>query len=262
MTDATMVAEEPVSTADAATGGAGGGPKGKVLRSAKYAGMTPRHVVEAALFSAGKPIAVEEIAQETHLSPETITKGLKELQAAYAERDSVLEVGKAGMKWAMQVRAQAAEPAARFAAMEIAPKLLKTLALIAYHQPLKQSQLVDMIGTKVYDHIPELVERGLVRAREEGVTKILTTTAAFPEYFGLDAANQDEVRRVMGRLVGIEAPDRKAEPRQAEIPADAPSEPGGEAGGDASGETGAAAPAESPSEGEGHQNPPPTPESS
>ncbi|MEA3190440.1 MAG: segregation and condensation protein [Thermoplasmata archaeon] len=171
-------------------------------------GMKPMHVVEAALFSAGKPIAVEEIVHETRLSPETVKKAIKELAKAYEERDTVLEVGKAGTKWAMQVRSRAAEPAARFAPMEIAPKLLKTLALIAYHQPMKQSELVEMIGTKVYDHVPELIERGLVKAREDGATKILHTTAQFPEYFGLDAASPEEVRQVMGKLVGIDAPPR------------------------------------------------------
>ncbi len=195
-------------------------------------GMQPKHVVEAALFSAGKPISVEEIAQETKLSPETIKKAIKELAAEYDARDTVLEVGKAGTKWAMQVRSRAAEPAARFAPMEIAPKLLKTLALIAYHQPMKQSELVNMIGSKVYEHIPELIERGLVRAREEGATKILATTPAFPEYFGLDAEDPDQVRAVMGKLVGIEAPARPKqetvtyEEEQAPATADVPAEPG------------------------------------
>jgi segregation and condensation protein B len=178
----------------------------------RFTGMKPMHVVEAALFAAGKPITVEEVAEQTGLPPDKVKEGVKELQAAYQDRDTVLEVGKAGTKWAMQVRSQAAEPAAKFAPMEIAPKLLKTLALIAFHQPMKQSQLVDMMGTKVYDHIPELVQRGLVRAREDGPTKILATTPLFPEYFGLDAGDPEEVRALMGRLVGIEAPPRpKAE---------------------------------------------------
>jgi segregation and condensation protein B len=178
----------------------------------RFTGMKPMHVVEAALFAAGKPITVEEMAEQTGLPPDSVKKGIAELQAAYQERDTILEVGKAGTKWAMQVRSLAAEPAAKFAPMEIAPKLLKTLALIAFHQPMKQSQLVEMMGSKVYDHIPELVQRGLVRAREDGPTKILVTTALFPEYFGLDASDPEEIRALMGRLVGLEAPPKpKAE---------------------------------------------------
>ncbi len=176
---------------------------------AARANMGARHVVEAALFSAGKPVSVEEVVALTLLGPDAIKQALKELQKDYEGRDTVLEVGKAGAKWAMQVKTSAAEPATKFAPPEIPKKLLKTLALIAYHQPMKQSELVDMIGTKVYEHIPELAERGLVRAREEGVTKILTTTALFPEYFGLDAENQDEVRATLAKLVGLPPPAKK-----------------------------------------------------
>lgn len=167
-------------------------------------GTKPLHVVEAALFSVGHAISVDEIQEKTGLTKARITKAIEELRALYAERDTVLEIGKAGAKWGMQVRTAMAEPAARFAPMEIAPKLLKTLALIAYHQPMKQSELVDMIGSKVYDHIPELKERGLVKTRREGQTKILTTTAAFPEYFGLDAATPEEIRTALAKAVGLD----------------------------------------------------------
>jgi segregation and condensation protein B len=171
--------------------------------------MKTTHIVEAALFSAGKPLSIEEIATQTNLSPEAVKEACKELSKEYDGRDTVLEVGKAGAKWAMQVRPQASEPATKFAPPEIPSKLLKTLALIAYHQPMKQSELVDMIGTKVYDHVPELVERGLVKAREEGVTKILVTTALFPEYFGLDAEDREQVRATMAKLVGLPPPPKK-----------------------------------------------------
>lgn len=172
--------------------------------------MTPKHVIEAALFSAGKPLSVEDISQQTNLPPDAVKDALKALQKEYEGRDSVLEVGKAGAKWAMQVRPQASEPATKFAPPEIPAKLLKTLALIAYHQPMKQSELVDMIGTKVYDHVPDLVARGLVKAREEGVTKILVTTPLFPEYFGLDAEDREQVRATMAKLVGLPPPPKKA----------------------------------------------------
>lgn len=203
--------------------------------------MGARHVVEAALFSAGKPVSVEEIVALTFLGPDSIKQALKDLQKDYEGRDTVLEVGKAGAKWAMQVKTSAAEPATKFAPPEIPKKLLKTLALIAYHQPMKQSELVDMIGTKVYEHIPELKERGLVKAREEGVTKILTTTALFPEYFGLDAENQDEVRATLAKLVGLPPPAKKAAAPAAEdlgganVPdeAPAPSEGGPQVDGEA-----------------------------
>ncbi len=171
--------------------------------------MKALHVVEAALFSAGRALSVQEIMDETELSKSLVEKSIKELKALYDERDTVLEIGKGGTKWGMQVRSQASEPAAKFAPMEIPAKTLKTLALIAYHQPIKQSELKDMIGSKVYDHIPELKERGLVKTRRDGQTKILTTTAAFPEYFGLDAATPEQIRTTLAKLVGIDPSKEK-----------------------------------------------------
>ncbi len=171
----------------------------------------PEHIVEAALFSAGKPIAVEDIQESTGLGKKVITDALKHLEKTYRERETALEVGKAGTKWAMQVRSAAADEAAKFAPMEIPKKVLKTLALIAYHQPMKQSELKEMIGSKVYDHVAELKERGLVKTRRDGITKIITTTQAFPEYFGLEAASNDEVRAVMAKLVGLPPPKKREE---------------------------------------------------
>lgn len=185
-------------------------------------GMRPSQVVEAALFAAGKPLAVEEICDHTGLAKDIVTQALKDLQKDYETRDTALEVGKAGHKWGMQVRSVAAEPAARFAAMEIPEKVLKTLALIAFHQPMRQAELVDMLGTKVYEHVPFLEEKGLVRARHEGSTKILQVTAHFPEYFGLDASNADEIRMALGKAVGVTAPPKNQ--ANLDLPADAPAD--------------------------------------
>ncbi len=201
--------------------------------------MKAIQVVEAALFSAGGAISIEEIAEKEDLNKATVKKAVEQLSKIYDERDTVLEVKKAGAKWAMQVRRQAAEPAAKFAPMEIPAKVLKTLALIAYHQPLKQSDLKDMIGSKVYDHVAELKDKGLIKTRKDGQTKILTVTAAFPEYFGLDAATPDQIRRTMAKLVGID-PDADR-PRSVES-----FEP--EAATDVAGEFAAAEPAPAPQE--------------
>lgn len=193
---------------------AGPAPKRKPAQL-RFLGMKPMHVVEAALFAAGKPIAVEEIVESTGLRESDVKSGIQELAKEYAARDTILEIGKAGTKWGMQVKSQASEPAAKFAPMEIPAKTLKTLALIAFHQPLKQSVLVEMVGSKAYDHVHELHERGLVKTREEGQTKILYVTSLFPEYFGLDAANPEEIRATMAKLVGLDpaALAKPAEPK-------------------------------------------------
>jgi segregation and condensation protein B len=156
--------------------------------------LPPMLLIESALFSAGKPVALEEIAISTGLEPALIKLYLKKLTQSYNRRDTSLEVIKAGKKYSLRVKEQYVERVRELAAPEVNPKLLKTAALIAYHQPIKQSDLVDMYGSKVYDHVRELMHLGLIRARKEGSTKLLTTTHRFSETFGISSVSKSKVK--------------------------------------------------------------------
>jgi segregation and condensation protein B len=166
----------------------------------------PGHLmVEAALFSAGKPVSLEEISDSTGLDPAMVKLYLKKLISSYSRRDTSLEVIKAGRKYSLRIRERYVERISALAAPEVNPKLLKTAALIAYHQPMKQSELVEMYGSKIYDHVKELVSLGLVRTRREGSTKVLTTTHRFSEVFGISSVSKKKVKghvkdRVLDRL--------------------------------------------------------------
>jgi len=151
-------------------------------------------LVEAALFTAGKPIGVEEISMSTGLEPGLVPLCIKKLSQTYGRRDTSLEIIKAGKKFAIRVKESFVDRISSLAAPEISPKLLKTAALIAYHQPMKQSELVEMYGPKVYDHVKELSDLGLVRARKEGGTKVLSTTHRFSEVFGISSVSKGKVK--------------------------------------------------------------------
>ena len=168
--------------------------------------MSDPGVVEAALFSAGKPLAVEEIAQTTALPPEAVRAALAGLAKTYQERGSAIEVARIGDKWTMQIRSEYGEKAQAFAPPELPKDLLKTAALIAYHQPVKQSDLIRMVGSKGYEHVRALQDVGLVNAKPVGQTLELRTSATFPEFFGLPATERDEMRRLLGERAGIPTP--------------------------------------------------------
>jgi segregation and condensation protein B len=180
-------------------------------------------IVEAALFSAGKPILVEELAESTGVPKEDVRAACKQLEREYEQGPSALEVGKAGDKWAMQLKAQWASAAAKLAPMEVPAKVLKTLALIAFHQPILQSELKRMVGERVYDHMHELHERGLVVAREHGVSKMVTTSDRFPEYFGIPETEPERIRTFLADKLGIKVGPKEAAPPAA-APAGAPAE--------------------------------------
>ncbi|MFA5862847.1 MAG: SMC-Scp complex subunit ScpB [Candidatus Thermoplasmatota archaeon] len=181
-----------------------------VLMAAEFGAPTPEFdpvlVVEAALFSAGKPLATEEIAENTGLDRRKVLGYLKELQARYANANTALEIGKAGDKWGMQVCTAYAEKTTKLAPMEIPLKLLKTLALIAYHQPVLQSDVKEMVGDKVYEHVALLVELGLVKKRVHERSFLLVTSERFPEYFGIPAADREGIKTWLAEKVGLQLP--------------------------------------------------------
>lgn len=162
-------------------------------------------LLEAALFSAGHPVSLEDLSSATNLSSRELPRVLTSLIESYQEMGNKhmtsLEIGRAGDKYVMQVRSQYAHVGQKLAPMEIPKKLLGTLALIAYHQPIRQSQLRDMIGQKVYDHVGELLDRGLLVGRKEGRTKVLSTSESFPEYFGLNTTDKEQIRNfLLGKI--------------------------------------------------------------
>ena len=157
--------------------------------------LPPMLLVEAALFSAAKPISTEEISDTTGLDLALIRLYIKKLSSAYGRRDTSLEVIKAGKKFTLRLKERYVHRVTELADPEIPRKVLKTAALIAYHQPVKQSDLVEMYGSKVYDHVGELQTLGLIRSRKDGSTKVLTTTQKFAESFGIDSISRKKIKR-------------------------------------------------------------------
>ncbi|OGS49793.1 MAG: hypothetical protein A3K65_04745 [Euryarchaeota archaeon RBG_16_68_12] len=175
--------------------------------------MNERGVVEAALFSAGHPVAVEEVAQSTGLAADTVRELLKGLVADYESRGSAIEVAKVGDKWTMQIRMEYSDRAQAFAPPEIAKDLLKTAALIAYHQPILQSELFDMIGSKVYEHTQALESLNLINKKPSGRSFELTTTRYFVEFFGLKETNREGIRRLLAEKAGVKFTPKPAPAR-------------------------------------------------
>lgn len=167
-------------------------------------GVKEKRLVESVLFSTSDPIGVSEIKKATGLTSQKIKKTIDELIEDYnvtRKNETSMEVIKAGDKYAMQVKKQYADQSVMVAKPDIDSNLLKTLTLIAFHQPLKQSNLRRMIGVKAYDHVDDLTSLRLVHSKRHGATEILTTTKLFPEYFGIDSTNPDEIRDFLVKKV-------------------------------------------------------------
>jgi len=163
-------------------------------------------VIEADIFASGRTLIPREIANLSGLSEERARALAEDLAAEYIARDSGLEIKCIGEGYSMQVRFGLAGRVLSFAPKEIEAPLIRTLAIIAYKQPIKQSVLVEIRGNKSYDHVKELEERGLIKAEKFSRTKLLTTTSGFADYFGISSANPQAIRRALlkdKRLVGV-----------------------------------------------------------
>ena len=145
-------------------------------------GVNEKRLVESILFSATKPVSLNDIKKSTGISRKKIKNTIDELIQDYKEKrknETSMEVVKAGDKYTMQIKEKYTDNTLKIASPEIDPNLLKTLTLIAFHQPIKQSNLRRMIGTKAYDHVDELTKLKLINAKKYRSTEMLTTTKNF-----------------------------------------------------------------------------------
>ena len=166
-----------------------------------------------------------------------VQRALKGLSRAYAQRQTALCVTRVGDRYALQLREPYVPAAHAVTPVDMAPRTLKALTLIAYHQPIVQSRLVRMIGESAYEEVDRLRESGLVHAEPKGATLELTTTRHFAEQFGISSTKPEEIRRFLEQKLGVPAPpapgappvvDAGAPPTQDPAPSlTAPSEPGG-----------------------------------
>ncbi len=159
--------------------------------------MKSERIVEAELFSAAKPVTVTDLQTASGLDARTIRSALNKLMDEYASEDRAIEIAKMGPRYAMQVKKEFREPAARLADLKVPKDVLKTASLIAYYQPVLQSKMFDLVGNKIYEHVKELVDLGLVKAKPKRKSIELTTTKQFIETFGLDARSRDEVKALL-----------------------------------------------------------------
>mgnify|MGYP000893494568 CR=1 FL=1 len=119
----------------------------------------------------------------------------RELQTTIRRRrDSALHLTDVAGRWIFAVRPTLSPHLPESFRADIPQRLLPAAALVAYHQPMAQSQLVDMLGQRAYDHVRDLAKMGLIDRRRDGLTRRLTTTRRFAEYFGCPEVEYRKVR--------------------------------------------------------------------
>ena len=160
-----------------------------------------KQAVEAVLFSAEKPLPPKEIGRIIGIEEEKVNEIVKNLIEDYRSRDTALEILRLGNGFIMRVKPSFSKYIERLAERDLDRGTLRTLATIAYHQPIKMSDLARKRGNKAYEHVKKLEELGLVESEKYGRTKILRTTKTFCEYFGIEETDPEQIKNRLRELI-------------------------------------------------------------
>ena len=142
--------------------------------------------IEAVLFTTAKTLQIKDIADILEAKPEDVEEAMLELIMDYASREGALEIDDEN-GYILQVKTEHMDIVEKLCPVELKPAVLKTLTVIALKEPIRQSLLKDMRGSNAYEHVQELVEKGLIARNKDknGRSFNLKTTPKFAEYFKL-----------------------------------------------------------------------------
>jgi len=146
-----------------------------------------RQLIEAALYLAGRPVPQIELAQVTGIDTSEIGQLIRDIQESYRQFFSGFEIIELpGKKYVFQVRPDIGEQVKEITLQPLLSLAeLRTLAMIAYQQPILQSTVAKIRGQQAYAHIKNLIRNGFVKAARVKQTLELRTTPMFSDYFGL-----------------------------------------------------------------------------
>jgi len=144
--------------------------------------------LEAALYSAGRPLTIEELIKASGTESRTktlaiMTNIVKKTKSAF----KAIEVASLpDGSYVFQLKPEYNAVIRKYASKPILPTAtLKTLSYIAYMQPISSKRLVEVRGSGVYLHLRFLQQLDYIEHQNVGRMKIYTTTDKFQKYFGI-----------------------------------------------------------------------------
>ncbi len=157
--------------------------------------MNQRALLEAALFVAEKTLSAARLSELTGIPEPKIHILLLEMKEDYEKEDRGIILVETPEGYELRIKPEYRDkvvPLAPFS--DLSEGMMRSLAIIAVKQPVKQSVLVRYQGNKAYGYIAELETKGLVKADKFGRTKIITTTPEFEKYFG---RSSEEIKKIL-----------------------------------------------------------------
>ncbi len=159
--------------------------------------------IEAALYSAGRPLKIEELIKAS--GTESRTKTFELLNDIMKKTKSVFKalevVTLPDGSYVFQLKPEYSSTIKKYASKPILPNAtLKTLSYIAYMQPISSKQLVETRGSGVYEHLKELRQLDFITHQNVGRLKIYNTTEKFQKYFGIQGDVENLKQRLFSKV--------------------------------------------------------------
>jgi len=160
--------------------------------------------LEAALYSAGRPLSMEDLIRASGTESRTKTLNLltKLIQKTKSSFKAIEITNLPDGSYVFQLKPEySATIGRKYASRPMLPRATqKTLSYIAYEQPISSKQLVEVRGTGVYSHLKELTQLDFIEHQTVGRYKIFTTTEKFKKYFGIQG-DDDTLRQKLFKKV-------------------------------------------------------------
>ena len=145
--------------------------------------------LESALYSAGRPLTIEELIKAA---------GTESRQKTLAVLESIIKKMKNTFKaieivslpdgsYVFQLKPEYSSSVRKYASKPLLSRATqKTLSYIALEQPISSKQLLEVRGSGVYGQLKELRQLNFVEHQSVGRLKIYSTTEKFQKYFVIE----------------------------------------------------------------------------
>jgi segregation and condensation protein B len=169
--------------------------------------------IEAALYSAGRPLSLDELIRASGTnSKEKTHRVVDELAKKVNSTFRAIEIARLeDGTYVLQLRSQYTPLVRKFAQHPLLPPgALKTLSYVAYEQPVTSKRLTQIRGSQVYSHIKLLEQLQFIEHENLGRLKVYSTTSKFQIYFGITDLNAVKSKLVNAVNTTTTAPSKAA----------------------------------------------------
>jgi segregation and condensation protein B len=144
--------------------------------------------IEAALFMTSEPISLRKLSNLFKISPEKARIIIEELKIKFEQEEHGIHILETEQGYQMKVKPEFTSFVRTLTPYkDLGKGMLRVLAMVAYKQPITQSEIVKVIGNRTYEYVKRLQERGLIKTEKHGRTRALIATKEFANYFGLES---------------------------------------------------------------------------